>query len=466
MSVYRVDFSGQINRVTDDIDAPNGLCFSPDYSLLYVANTGAGRDIKVWDVDGSRLRNGRVFAELVDPTTGSRTSADGIRCDVDGNVWAGARPGVQIVAPDGDTIGVIRLPEVCANVCFGEAIVDDCGICGGDNSTCADCSGTPNGDAVEDQCGTCDSDSSNDCVQDCAGVWGGADAINNYYFDADLDGLGAGDAVEFCSAFVADGYVTNADDIDDDCFSNSHDDCGVCDGGNADMDCAGVCFGEAYLDDCNVCSAGTTNHEGNSDQDCAGVCDGDSYVDNCGDCDNDPSNDDLSCSGCTDSCADNYDDSASIEDESCEFSVDTINDLAAASGPSRIILSWTAPSSVCGVSSYNVYDTGDALVKETSSTSTQIVGLDAGVEYCFTVKAVTDNAESDFSNEACATPEASEGLSWGLNLSAEINGWGSFIENNSLKLMQSVSLPTAWSFKELDETQYIFSKFHSNSNPN
>jgi gluconolactonase len=119
LSVYRVDTNGQINRVTDDIDAPNGLCFSPDYSTLYVANTGAGRDIKAWVVDGSRLRNGRVFAELVDPTNDSRTSADGIRCDQDGNVWAGARPGVQIIAPDGDTIGVIRLPEVCANVCFG-----------------------------------------------------------------------------------------------------------------------------------------------------------------------------------------------------------------------------------------------------------------------------------------------------------------------------------------------------------
>ena len=119
LSVYRVDSNGQTNRVTDDIDAPNGLCFSPDYSTLYVANTGAGRDIKAWDVDGSRLRNGRVFAELVDPTDDSRTSADGIRCDQDGNIWAGARPGVQIIAPDGDAIGVIRLPEVCANVCFG-----------------------------------------------------------------------------------------------------------------------------------------------------------------------------------------------------------------------------------------------------------------------------------------------------------------------------------------------------------
>ena len=122
LSVYRVDGGDlSINRVTDDIDAPNGLCFSPDYSLLYVANTGAGQDIKVWEVNGTQLQNGRVFAELVDPTNGNRTSADGIRCDVDGNVWAGARPGVQVVAPDGETIGVIRLPEVCANVCFGGA---------------------------------------------------------------------------------------------------------------------------------------------------------------------------------------------------------------------------------------------------------------------------------------------------------------------------------------------------------
>ncbi len=122
LSVYRVDpASGRVNRVTDDIDAPNGLCFSPDYSLLYVANTGAGRDIRAWEVDGENLRNGRVFAELVDPTTGNRTAADGMRCDVDGNLWAGARPGVQVIAPDGDAIGIIRLPEVCANVCFGGA---------------------------------------------------------------------------------------------------------------------------------------------------------------------------------------------------------------------------------------------------------------------------------------------------------------------------------------------------------
>ena len=121
LSVYRVDGqTGEIARVTDDIGAPNGICFSPDYDRLYVADTGSGREIRVWDVDGTRLRNGRRHVQLTmpgDPDTIS--GADGMRCDVDGNIWAGARPGVQIVAPDGDTIGVIRLPEVCANVCFG-----------------------------------------------------------------------------------------------------------------------------------------------------------------------------------------------------------------------------------------------------------------------------------------------------------------------------------------------------------
>jgi len=121
-SVYRVDSnSGSITKVTDDISAPNGLCFSPDQSKLYVADTGQGREIRVWDVIGDRLQNGRRHAQLTLPGTDSVTSADGIRCDTDGNIWAGARPGVQVVSPDGVTTGVIRLPEVCANVCFGGA---------------------------------------------------------------------------------------------------------------------------------------------------------------------------------------------------------------------------------------------------------------------------------------------------------------------------------------------------------
>ena len=117
-AVDRVDGStGQIAMVTDEVAQPNGLCFSPDYSLLYVADTGS-RDTKVWNVNGTTLRNGRLFTELELPG-GGLSWADGIRCDTHGNVWAGANPGVQIVAPDGETIGLIRLPERCANICFG-----------------------------------------------------------------------------------------------------------------------------------------------------------------------------------------------------------------------------------------------------------------------------------------------------------------------------------------------------------
>ena len=119
MAVYRVDASGgTIEKVSDEPTGPNGLCFSPDYKLLYVADTGRDREIKVFEVDGKSLRKGRSFAKLDSQAYGP-AAADGIRCDVDGNVWAGARPGVQIVAPNGNPIGVIRLPENCANVCFG-----------------------------------------------------------------------------------------------------------------------------------------------------------------------------------------------------------------------------------------------------------------------------------------------------------------------------------------------------------
>ena len=121
LQVYRVDPStGRIAVVTDEIGAPNGICFSPDYERLYVADTGAVREIKVWDVEGTGLRNGRRFRQLTIPgTDGTLSFADGMRWDVDGNVWAGARPGVQVIAPDGELIGMIRLPENCANVCFG-----------------------------------------------------------------------------------------------------------------------------------------------------------------------------------------------------------------------------------------------------------------------------------------------------------------------------------------------------------
>jgi gluconolactonase len=122
VAVYRADpKTGQVDKVADDVGGPNGICFSPDYKRLYVADTGMPRDIKVWDVDGQALRGGRRFTQLDIPGTGMPSAADGIRSDADGNIWAGARPGVQVIAPDGNRIGMIRLPETCANVCFGGA---------------------------------------------------------------------------------------------------------------------------------------------------------------------------------------------------------------------------------------------------------------------------------------------------------------------------------------------------------
>lgn len=123
-AIYRLDAAtGQLDMITDEVTGPNGLCFSPDHKRLYVADTGAGREIRVFDIDGRTARNGRRHAQLTVPGSSDAKPApafaDGMKCDVDGNIWAGARPGVQIVAPTGETIGMIRLPENCANVCFG-----------------------------------------------------------------------------------------------------------------------------------------------------------------------------------------------------------------------------------------------------------------------------------------------------------------------------------------------------------
>ncbi|REJ97752.1 MAG: SMP-30/gluconolactonase/LRE family protein [Planctomycetota bacterium] len=139
-AVYRIDVrAGKITQLTDEIYKPNGLCFSPDYKKLYVADTGAShyddapRNIKVWDVvDGTSLANGREFASMETEyvtSDGEKKSgggfADGIRADVDGNVWASAGwvgdgyDGAHIFAPDGTRIGQILLPEICSNVCFG-----------------------------------------------------------------------------------------------------------------------------------------------------------------------------------------------------------------------------------------------------------------------------------------------------------------------------------------------------------
>ena len=125
-AVYRVAAGedgaepGRLERVVDDVAGPNGLCFSPDGTRLHlVDSTGPPRSIRVYDLEDGRPVRGRLFADT------APGSSDGIRCDADGNVWAAATvggdgyDGVHVYAPDGTRIGRIRLPEACANLCFG-----------------------------------------------------------------------------------------------------------------------------------------------------------------------------------------------------------------------------------------------------------------------------------------------------------------------------------------------------------
>ncbi|MDN5850918.1 MAG: SMP-30/gluconolactonase/LRE family protein [Nitrococcus sp.] len=119
-AVYRVDpATGAIERVIDDMHAPNGLAFSPDERLLYVADTGRMHradqpDIRVYqmDTDGHPVA-GRSFHKL------EPGAADGIRVDGDGNLWSSAGDGVHCIAPDGRELGRIFVPERVSNICFG-----------------------------------------------------------------------------------------------------------------------------------------------------------------------------------------------------------------------------------------------------------------------------------------------------------------------------------------------------------
>jgi gluconolactonase len=150
-AIYRIDpKSGKIEKVNDEMFKPNGICFSPDYKKLYVCDTGAShyekapKNIMVFDViDGVKLGKGKEYismkmaiktSKVGKETVGDRSGtvsqemagfADGIRADTDGNIWVGAGwvgdgyDGVHVFSPDGERIGLILLPEICANVCFG-----------------------------------------------------------------------------------------------------------------------------------------------------------------------------------------------------------------------------------------------------------------------------------------------------------------------------------------------------------
>jgi gluconolactonase len=137
-NVYRVDANGALTIVVteEQVPDPNGLCFSPDYKKLYVISTGKGPgdsgpggkgDMHVFDVgDDHKLSNQKLFSDFM--VDGVKCGPDGVRCDVDGNVWCSSNAGrvvgysgVTVWTPGGKLIGRIRLPEVTANICFGGA---------------------------------------------------------------------------------------------------------------------------------------------------------------------------------------------------------------------------------------------------------------------------------------------------------------------------------------------------------
>ena len=122
--VYRLDpQSGDVTAVATDYVKPNGLAFSPDEAVLYVADTGRSHDpdgpahIRRHNVsqDGAALTGGEVLTEC------SNGLFDGFRVDRMGRIWASAGDGVHCLDPNGELIGRLRIPETVSNLCFGGA---------------------------------------------------------------------------------------------------------------------------------------------------------------------------------------------------------------------------------------------------------------------------------------------------------------------------------------------------------
>jgi gluconolactonase len=129
--VYRIDGqSSQITLVADDFEKPNGLAFSPDESLLYIADTGVThkengpKHIRRFKVAGKNLSGGEVFA------TCTNGLFDGFRVDEAGRIWTSAADGVHCYHPDGIMIGKVKIPELVSNVCWGGPQLNRLFICG------------------------------------------------------------------------------------------------------------------------------------------------------------------------------------------------------------------------------------------------------------------------------------------------------------------------------------------------
>jgi len=118
-AVYRIAPDGAV-RVVAPFEYPNGLALSPDERTLYVANTRWTKYIHAIELDaaGTMVRR-RIFADM--SSDGTNGVPDGMKVDAAGRVFCTGTGGVWVFAPDGSRIGIIEMPEVCANVAFGGA---------------------------------------------------------------------------------------------------------------------------------------------------------------------------------------------------------------------------------------------------------------------------------------------------------------------------------------------------------
>jgi gluconolactonase len=112
--VFRLDSAtGELTIVARDLERPNGIAFSPDESVLYVADSRPARHIRAFGVRDGQLEDSRVFAVIDEGVP------DGFRVDTAGNLWSSAADGLHVFAPDGTLLGKIMIPEKVANLEFG-----------------------------------------------------------------------------------------------------------------------------------------------------------------------------------------------------------------------------------------------------------------------------------------------------------------------------------------------------------
>ena len=123
--LFRVSPEGALHREADDFDQPNGLCFSPDETLLYVNDTTRAH-IRVFDVaENGSLSNSRIFADRIGTADYSEGVVDGMKCDAEGNIYVTGPRGIWVLSPQGKHLGVIRMPEVAGNLNWGGPNWDD-----------------------------------------------------------------------------------------------------------------------------------------------------------------------------------------------------------------------------------------------------------------------------------------------------------------------------------------------------